>query len=403
MHWEFVNSHDAVSATTRKRIRSHVARGKNAGKKLSRPSRLSKAHPIPTRLCIPALVHKQRAYENENDKYYIERPITDGLAFPVELAPQTRQIAQKGIAAEALRHLLRALHLLNARLAGVDSLSDDTVAAVVGMVHYERHLGHFDRAYIHVRGLRQMVNIRGGIRQLGCELSRKIFLRCDLECSIQLGRALLFSVEEVDAMSSSMVRSDLQHRATTTWPDRQRLDPGLTTLFRYATDIARIYNDIGAGVEPKLTYPAHFDILLPFGYRLLRFSPWQAARPPSLLDDLVQIGLLVFLGAFLRRLDRGITDNVLLARLLRSVADSAEVDRVTQEALLWALFVGTASIFQKDAPEWLILRAGVLMQELTLATWEDTLCLLRQFPWVNALHDAPAQHLWKRLATSCIT
>ncbi|PYI31706.1 hypothetical protein BP00DRAFT_474377 [Aspergillus indologenus CBS 114.80] len=398
MHWEFVDGNTAISATTRKRIRSHVARGKNAGRRLTRPSRLSKAHgEPPTYIRIPALLQSHETNEDQEIVCDIKRPITSGLIFPVEMEPQTRDIAHKVV--EASRHLLRTIHLINGRLAGANSTSDDTVAAVVGMVHYERHQGQFGRALIHTRGLRQMADLRGGVLKLGCELARKVFL-CDMECSFQLGCAPLFSIEEVDAVTFSTGEFELRRIAATPEAGPCDLNTCLATLLRHGRDLALVYNAIGAGQQPKLTYYAHFDLVLSFGYRLLKFSPLQGPRPASHLDDVLHLGLIIFLCTFIRRLDRGIADNNLLARLLGSVAEKVETDRGTQEALLWALLVGTASIFQRDIPEWLTAKAATLIQSLGLATWEDTLGLLHRYPWVNALHNEPARGLWHRVAPS---
>ncbi|OJJ99581.1 hypothetical protein ASPACDRAFT_1856175 [Aspergillus aculeatus ATCC 16872] len=459
MHLEFIDGNTAISATTRKRIRSHVARGKNAGRRLARPSRLNKAHiHPPTYFRIPALLQSQNTKERQEAICDIERPITSGLIFPVEMEPQTRAIAHKAFdfirdlrgapglfniveepsapliwvqymfldaayfhsviatclwiipgliseqqrVIEASRHLLRTLHLINGRLAGANSTSDDTVAAVVGMVHYERHQGQFERALIHTRGLKQMVDLRGGVLELGCELARKIFL-CDIECSFQLGCEPLFSIEEVDAVTSSTVHSELRCIAATFCAGLEHLDPCLAMLLRHGMNIALVYNTIGAGQQPKITYYAHFDLVLSFGYQLLQFSPLQGPRPVSHLDDVIHLGLIIFFCTFIRRLDRGITDNNLLARLLGSVAEEVENDRGTQKALLWALLVSTASIFQRDIPEWLTVRVATLIQSLGLATWEDTLYLLHQYPWVNALHDEPARGLWQKVVPSCDT
>ncbi|RAH80542.1 hypothetical protein BO86DRAFT_364886 [Aspergillus japonicus CBS 114.51] len=456
MHWEFVDGNTAISATTRKRIRSHVARCKNAGRRLKRPSRLSKAHgEPPTYLRIPALLQSHETNDDQEIICDIKRPITSGLIFPVEMEPQTRDIAHKAFdfirdlrgapglfsiveepsapliwvqymfldaayfhsviatclwivpgliseqhrVVEASRHLLRTIHLISGRLAGANSTSDDTVAAVVGMVHYERHQGQFGRALIHTRGLRQMADLRGGVLKLGCELARKVFL-CDMECSFQLGCAPLFSIEEVDAVIFSTGDFELRRIAATPEAGPCDLNTCLATLLRHGRDLALVYNAIGAGQQPKLTYYAHFDLVLSFGYRLLKFSPLQGPRPVSHLDDVLHLGLIIFLCTFIRRLDRGIADNNLLARLLGSVAEKVETDRGTQEALLWALLVGTASIFQRDIPEWLTAKAATLIQSLRLATWEDTLGLLHRYPWVNALHNESARGLWHRVAPS---
>lgn len=65
-----------------------------------------------------------------------------------------------------MRHMSQALRLINERLSGNDAVSNQTIAAVVAMVLYERQQGQFRRGLIHVKGLRQMTELRGGLSQL---------------------------------------------------------------------------------------------------------------------------------------------------------------------------------------------------------------------------------------------
>lgn len=65
-----------------------------------------------------------------------------------------------------MRHMSQALRLINEGLSGNDAVSDQTIAAVVLMVLYERQQGQFRRGLIHVKGLRQMTELRGGMSQL---------------------------------------------------------------------------------------------------------------------------------------------------------------------------------------------------------------------------------------------
>ncbi|RAL12594.1 uncharacterized protein BO97DRAFT_451140 [Aspergillus homomorphus CBS 101889] len=458
MRWEFVDENSAISTTTRKRIRSHVARGKNAGRTCRRPPRLSSVGDKPSSFQVPIIIANAHAVAVDRDRdlaCHLERPITNGLIFPVELAPQTRIIAEKVLdflrdlrgapelfhiveepnapliwvqymfldeaylhsvlatsftlipglvsekdkAAETLRHLSRTLRLINDRLSGVNATSDDTIAAVVGMVHYERHQGQFGRALVHTRGLRQLADLRGGVRGLSSELSMKIFL-CDLECSFQLGCDTLFSAEDVDAMSMETARNDLGSRIAIGWACSQHIDPYLLILFRHGLGFALSYNDIGAGRRARLSYTAYYDMILSFGYRLMQVNPLQQRQPriASHLDEVIHLGLIAFLCAFIRRLDQEIADNQLLAKLLRSVADKIEAGSEAEEALLWALFVSTASVFRKNVPGWLASKARALIQSLGLRTWSHTLCLISKYPWVNALHDKPAQLFWLTIA-----
>lgn len=76
------------------------------------------------------------------------------------------------------RHLSKAFRLINERLSTNNAISDTTLAAVLMMAQYERQLGQHSESLVHMKGLRRMVELRGGIRQLtriNPRLTQKIF------------------------------------------------------------------------------------------------------------------------------------------------------------------------------------------------------------------------------------
>ncbi|KFY31546.1 hypothetical protein V493_01003 [Pseudogymnoascus sp. VKM F-4281 (FW-2241)] len=104
MPFEFVDNNAAIDGATRRRIRSHVAIGKNAGKTLMRPSRIKTngrevgAKPIAAIVSIPRVVADARNVEvEESGGYSIERMIGDGLSvfsFPEQGSVKARTIVQ---------------------------------------------------------------------------------------------------------------------------------------------------------------------------------------------------------------------------------------------------------------------------------------------------------------------
>jgi hypothetical protein len=84
----------------------------------------------------------------------------------VALAVNCVHSPTKEDAAEELRHLSRAFHLINDNLSGPDALTDFTMAAIVAMTQFERQRGHFDRSLIHFKGLQRIINLRGGAAQM---------------------------------------------------------------------------------------------------------------------------------------------------------------------------------------------------------------------------------------------
>ncbi len=67
---------------------------------------------------------------------------------------------------EAMHHLAQTLRLLNERLSAKGIVSDTTIAVVVIMAGYAYLLGQYDQGLVHLKGLQQMVELRGGVSQL---------------------------------------------------------------------------------------------------------------------------------------------------------------------------------------------------------------------------------------------
>jgi hypothetical protein len=66
---------------------------------------------------------------------------------------------------QAMRHLSRTFHLVNQRLSSPDPVSDSTIAVVVSLTHYDRLRGQYRQGLVHLEGLRQIVELRGGVSE----------------------------------------------------------------------------------------------------------------------------------------------------------------------------------------------------------------------------------------------
>jgi hypothetical protein len=105
MTFEFVDNNTAIDRAARRRIRSHVAMGRNAGKKLTRPSR-KEAFRLKTKTGMAAVgisdvLESMQDSENSGEIVpEIGRPIGDDLSvlfFPVQLNSGSRRLVQRGM------------------------------------------------------------------------------------------------------------------------------------------------------------------------------------------------------------------------------------------------------------------------------------------------------------------
>lgn len=73
--------------------------------------------------------------------------------------------------AEALYHLSNTFTLIKKRLQSDDALSDSTLGMILMLIFQEQMRNERTQAEIHYEGLRQMIELRGGIAQLESSLT----------------------------------------------------------------------------------------------------------------------------------------------------------------------------------------------------------------------------------------
>lgn len=87
---------------------------------------------------------------------------------------------------KTLHHIAKAYELVNVKLSGPESVSDSAIAAVIALVMYQQVHSQYSAGLVHLHGLSQMVQLRGGIRRL-LEENRALALkalRCVPTCGL---------------------------------------------------------------------------------------------------------------------------------------------------------------------------------------------------------------------------
>ncbi|KAL4820251.1 hypothetical protein BDW67DRAFT_181326 [Aspergillus spinulosporus] len=471
MAFVFVNNNTAIDSAARRRIRTHAATGKNANRTLTRPSKavvLRGNVAVPFR--TPETIRRLQKDSKANEE--IERPVTDGLQFPIPVPPRSRGLVRQALfffsgvrynpelegalenpdhtgsvwvrylfldeayfhcsvatsilcskslvreTTQGMYHIARTYRIVQKRLMSEEeATSDMTIAILVGMSQYERLQGQYARGYVHVRGLRRMVELRGGIKQFNSDCSGVIqkVLRADLEYALQLGLGTLFGSEGIEFLREckGICLNDGKQNGLVADPEvdsflQYGLRLSLWSTFSNMRRLADLLNDAGAGHRRKLGAEEFHNTILLLGYSLLHISPLNASTGPgacsmlgiSPLEEVVHLGLVAFLVTFLRGLNQRIAENPLLSHRLRlaiekllSSIEGGEESKIIKRVLIWALFVGAVVVFKPSDDEWLIPTTGIAMNSLGLSSWKDVKEALAGFPWVDVIHDRKGTEL----------
>lgn len=198
-------------------------------------------------------------------------------------------------------------------------------------------------------------------------------------------------------MLRASLSQDHRHKVCRSAAFRQ-LSPELQDIFLDVVSLAHQLSRSPDGGE-KMSLKTFHDLLILLGYRLVQVSPLGAQRPARHLDNIVHVGLLAFMVAFLVDINGKLPEFNLLSELARSAAQADYTgDRACLEPLLWVLLVGRTTIFEEFDDAWLIPTMRKTTEALGIRTWDDLIQSVSIFPWVQGLHNHPGHVLWRNVS-----
>ncbi|EEA23674.1 conserved hypothetical protein [Talaromyces marneffei ATCC 18224] len=423
MPFEFIDNNARIDRKTRKRIRSLVATGKNAGKTVVRPSRIKafkEQSKYPTIFSsVPGSTDlKQQESSSPNETASIceiERPIGDDVFFvftPNQLNPTSRYLAKRDCLAEqpnpsrdAIHHLCHTFRLVNKKLSESKHASMSTIATVLMLAQYERHQSEQYQGLVHLNGLQRLIGARGGALQLQKEMPivmQKAF-RVDLDFALYMGTTTTFNVSSVLTSRMIIFGTKIDHLENLTanvvsLPGlSNQLGIELHNALLEATALAGQLNDAVASSTSKVNlYTFNANIIL-LGYRIISISSLSQSHQLTRIENAIHLGLSIFVTTFMNGLDRKIPRMPFMSELLRALIKFGLQD--DHSILLWLLFLGNATVLDPSDHDWLAPMVAITALELGLHSWGEILKMLVGLPWVNTLYNRSGQSLWLKVST----
>ncbi|KAH8896040.1 hypothetical protein GQ53DRAFT_779328 [Thozetella sp. PMI_491] len=426
-----------ISKSERRKIRSHVMKGKNAGR--PRPSTRKQTGPVHIRRTLACRGVPGTGYTRPQSLLWSDLSLT---SFPQQLDPESTKLMHRwffdisdalfpprfcskfdilksiwvdcilsdaayfhstlAISASyvdyferkprmsmvSLYHISQAYSLVNRKLSGPEPIADDAIAAVVSLIIYQQIHSQYSIGLIHLNGLYRMVELRGGIGKLVQEnrgLALKP-LRLDLELTLRTGLPSMF--HSVDR-------------------GRSRIFASKTSAAMLETiNFAKLLNSLGEDEKSKLDALEYTQTLLSLLYRLIDFSQYTTwmHHEGDRYDNLTYLALLAFMTSLLPEYGQDCTTYPLLSNRLDGAIDdfhamNADLQRLELSLLLWALFVsGVSAPAGKDRP-WLSRLIFETCKRLGIYDWSAVRDRLCQYPWIYTLHDYPGQCMWEQAQT----
>ncbi|KAH8805091.1 hypothetical protein F5884DRAFT_859702 [Xylogone sp. PMI_703] len=288
----------------------------------------------------------------------------------------------------------KTLKYIIERLSG-SVLHDSVTMLVMSLVVLYSGIGDFTAAGFHMRGLGQMVRLRGGLESFKksprCYIK---FARIDLAYALHSGEKPVFlpdeapgppNLEGLGPWQGVRTHSSFSLPITTIGPNGMEL---ITTL----KDLQQLCHIFNAGVTNH-RYPSPTEIqnrICSIQYRLLRLQ----GNLESILTECLRLAMLAFLATTFQVPGTEV-NYPFLERSFRDCCRGIEASTPhLQDLMLWFLMIGALSVFRVTEP-WLCKRwdAEVPSQ----MTWEDARERLRNIMWIDAIHDQPGYHVFKTL------
>ncbi|PYH90283.1 hypothetical protein BO71DRAFT_334799 [Aspergillus ellipticus CBS 707.79] len=437
-----------IANSDRRVIRSHVMRGKNAGKQrqstktqksvaeLKRLSNASGAGYVMPRQVLwgdlslttfpqeldsksMALIH--RWFFDISDALFppqfctkfdiiksiwVDFILADEAYFHSTLAICASYVGfferKPAMSSKALHHLSQAYALVNIKLSGPFSVSDMAIAAVVSLAIYQQVHRQLATGLVHLHGLYRMIQLRGGIVRLMQE-NRSLALkplRLDAELAMQNGTAPLFRGDEVP-VNPVLCDPDVssgQFPSAAPWMPSILLD-----LFNFS----RLLNGVERKQRMRLDPLDYTETMVSLLYRLVEVSPLQqgSIQRGGLYGDVTSLAMLAFMTTLLPEYTREGSNCPLVSDRLGSAMEdlclTAEESLESDPSfLLWILFISGISVLNLKSHHWLSPLISDTCDKLELNNWAVIQQQLSQFPWIFALHEAPGQRLWKDVRKS---
>ncbi|KAF4634190.1 hypothetical protein G7Y89_g3919 [Cudoniella acicularis] len=293
----------------------------------------------------------------------------------------------------AVIHLRKAIQIVNERLrAPVPSITDATIAVILN--------GNHENWLVHMRGLEQMVQQRGGMQAFESNrLVRSKINRADLCGSIDAVQSPYFEfvVRELPTMPGYQMTT-----ITTTGfcriTNSIKLDEALIRILCQIQDITsnlNMFHHHKTQIHPLSLREA----ITSSQYSLLSFKLQQSnTTRENLIHEILRLGLLIYLVTLLNESPPGVSlYDMLGARLKSTLIEIRRNGGLNLEFSLWIMFIAASMVRDPDTKGYFMASATEIIEELGVSFWDNVETLFKSFFWVEKIHRGTFRPIWNAL------
>jgi hypothetical protein len=284
--------------------------------------------------------------------------------------------------------------MTNKRLSGPEACSDEAIAVVTMLAIYQRMHHQQAVGLVHFKGLKRMIQLRGGLAKLATEhraLAQKPW-RLALEFALQDGSVPAFGLDEIPAIKDDLSYPHGPKDCTRCGlPIGSALQAQLTSISSFTTRLNTTHT--------KLNPHDYSDAVCIRLHRLLDYATLNSPGSEP-LNNLIHLTLVAIMTTLLPEYGHNQARYDILAIRLRDSLQgyAAMMPEVDNEVMLWAVFVGYVTILTNEKDErWLFQTGSQISQRLGIRDWIDAHSILCRYGWIHAFYDKAGLKLLSKI------
>ncbi|EPS35700.1 hypothetical protein H072_10845 [Dactylellina haptotyla CBS 200.50] len=291
-------------------------------------------------------------------------------------------------------HLVKTVHHLRERLsAGPGPLlfQDSTIFIILMLAVYAHVMGEGETAQQHMKGLRRIVNMRGGIRTT------------DLGIALHNGVTPIFFLDNPFAEplipypdnSPHLVAQGVSKNIP---PGAEKFFSGINPKLKESWQIMKVFSvlmNVTAESQKRLPQTILLNTMTSTMYRLLdmKFNP-------DTINEAIRLGLLAFCSHIFLRWQSVKLNYTHLPNIYKSSLVNLKFSKdFPPHVMLWLLTVGAISIFAEEDDVWLKPWLRVNFELCEIHSWRDMKEKLKDMMWVELVQDEAGEGVYNSCAT----
>ncbi|TFB07256.1 hypothetical protein CCMA1212_001244 [Trichoderma ghanense] len=287
-----------------------------------------------------------------------------------------------------------ALRQLKSRVASGALPSDQTLGAISCLSMWSNEQGNLDKAWVHAKGLAELVKLRGGFSKISDGMRSKIY-RGVFDIAVNSDKPPLLDDGLRGFPNSEVVSEDGLD------PSECRISPRLSSMFE---DVVQFSSTIDDAMTQNVKLDTNYLYELVFGLynRLLSCQ----SDSMSGCDNSLRICLILYIKSIVSHDSLDTTSTHLVKKLQASIQDCLD-SHPSSPLARWKLFIGgMAATGGTSEKQWFLQHlAEALAENETEGEdgWESLQAELGSIVWSRPINEAAGHKLWLQIAENSVS